>query len=874
VLSHPIPGALRGDIRSLVASLTGLSPKERKERSEEDIKKDFLMPLFSALEWDTANRKVRDEVVAERHIGNRKRVDYGFRIKSVTRFYLEAKDLKDDLESEEILDQAINYSYLKGVPWAVVSNFQRTIVLDADKEAATSKERIYLNFTAEEYDSRLADLWLLARPSILAGDLDRDAERHGKARRKPVGEQLLSDLTKFREILTKDVLRLNAARLAGDESLLDQIVQRILDRLLFMRSAEDRGLEERALLALVRDEDKDTLTQRLRERFRDFDDGYDSELFEKTIADEVKIDPEVLEKVIRGLYSTVGRTVTYDFSVIGSDVLGEVYEQYLGIVLRKTPKRAVLVGGSVHRKEQGIYYTPTYIVQHIVDATLGEVLRGGRESSIRQLRVVDPACGSGSFLMKAYDALESYWRGNRSVAFGQQVLSGDSDELVFTRKTEIIRNNIFGVDLDSKAAEIARLNLLLRISEQRKRLPLLNHNVRVGDSLISDSEVSENAFVWDREFSEIMRGGGFDVVIGNPPWSSKIPSETNAALAQSWGLDAKNVNICTLFVLRGLSLVREGGYFGFLLPKVVVKNKAYEPIRKKLLAEFDLTRILDFGQFPGVASDAVGVIARKSKPARRTLVFGLDGVTLEEREPIDQSVFRNASGNILAIGTTVAVAKILRKVEKDSTPISELLSVTRGIELGQRSVLLKCPNCQTYNETGTKYYGPQERICQACGTKLPKAGGERLTVSSSSRSGDYPLTCLSGRQIQRYLVKSTYFIPESLKGVDYKQDSFRGPIVLLKRISTRPVGTFVDRDQLCFNTVYSLRPKVGDDRKLLLRVLGLLNSRLMAFYFEKTYNIGMNLTTQVTMDVLNRFPLRTFGSAVDSSIAQGAEELL
>ena len=497
------------------------------------------MPLFSALEWDTTNRRVRDEVVAERHIGNRKRVDYGFRIKSVTRFYLEAKDLKDDLESEEILDQAVNYSYLKGVPWAVVSNFERTIVLDADKEAVTSKERIYLNFTADEYEARLADLYLLARPAILAGDLDRDAERHGKARRKPVGEQLLSDLTKFREALTREVLRLNAAQLAGDENLLDQIVQRILDRLLFMRSAEDRGLEERGLLALVRDEDKDSLTQRLRERFRDYDDGYDSELFEKTIADEVKIDPDVLEKVIRGLYSTVGRTVTYDFSVIGSDVLGEVYEQYLGIVLRKTPKRAVLVGGSVHRKEQGIFYTPAYIVQHIVDATLGETLRGGSESSVRKLRVVDPACGSGSFLMKAYDALEAYWRGNRSVAFGQQVLSGDSDELVFTRKTEIIRNNIFGVDLDSKAAEIARLNLLLRISERRKRLPLLHHNIRVGDSLISDSELSGSAFVWDHEFSDTMQGGGFDVVIGNPPWSSKIPSvlsSTDLRLTGSSGL--------------------------------------------------------------------------------------------------------------------------------------------------------------------------------------------------------------------------------------------------------------------------------------------------------------------------------------------------
>lgn len=333
------------------------------------------------------------------------------------------------------------------------------------------------------------------------------------------------------------------------------------------------------------------------------------------------------------------------------------------------------------------------------------------------------------------------------------------------------------------------------------------------------------------------------------------------------------MNICSLFALRGLSLVREGGYFGFLLPKVVVKNQAYEPIRKKLLTEFDLTRVLDFGQFPGVASDAVGLIARKSRPGRRTLVSGLDGITLEERGSIDQSVFRSAAGNVLAIGITAAVSRILSKVERGSIPISELLSVTRGIELGQKSILLKCPDCQTYNETGTKYYGPQERVCQNCGARLPKAGGERLSVSSASRSGVYEHPCISGRQIQRYLVEGTYFIPGSLKGVDYKQDSFHGPMVLLKRISTRPAGTFVHHDQLCFNTVYSLRPAGGHDENLLFRVLGLLNSKVMAFYFEKTYNIGMNLTTQVTMDVLRRLPLRTFGSVVDSSIARSAEEL-
>ena len=858
--------ALAQAVDELRKKLGRLTPNDRRDQSEEDVKKDFLMPLFAALGWDTENRKVKDEVVAERHVGNRKRVDYGFRLKSVTQFYLEAKNLKEDLEDEDTLDQAVNYSYLKGIPWAVVSNFQRTIVLEADSEATTSRDRIFLNLTQEKYLDQLADLALLSRGSFEGGEIEEIAERHGrKPRRKPVGEQLLLDLDRFRESLTKDILRLNREKVGSDEVRLDEAVQRILDRLLFMRAAEDRGMEEHTLHALVRSEDRSTLTSRLHKLFADYNRDYDSELFETALADQVRVDSDILDKVVRGLYSTAGRTVTYDFSVIGADILGEVYEQYLGLLLRKTQKRAELVDGGIHRKALGIYYTPTYIVQHIVEATLGEALRKADEAAVRGIRVVDPACGSGSFLLKAYDFIESWWRGNRGMDLAQTVLTTDAGEVAFSRRSEIVQQNLFGVDLDPKAAEIARLNLLLRITEQRRRLPTLKQNVRVGDSLASVD--------WDSEFSHAVQGGKFDVVIGNPPWSSKIPSEANAALASRWGLSAKNVNVCSLFVLQGLSLVKEGGYFGFLLPKVVIKNEAYEPVRRKLLGEFDLTRVLDFGQFPGVASDAVGIVARRTKPGRRTLVFGLEGKALEEREPIDQKVFTSSAGSVLALGATAAVNRILRKVEASSKPLGELFHINRGIELGQKSVLAKCPTCSSYNETGTKYYGPRERKCQACGEKMPKSDGEEMSISSPTRTGAYPRKCVAGRQIQRYTIPTTYFVPASIKGVDYKEEIFEGLRIFLKRIATRPTGTLVSDSLIAFNTVYSLRPKGGDGAELAPRVLGLLNSDVLGFYYEKTYNIGMNLTTQVTMDVLSRLPIREAEGEAWRIIGERSREL-
>lgn len=858
--------ALAETVDELRKKLGRLTPKDRRDQSEEDVKKDFLMPLFAALGWDTENRRVKDEVVAERHVGNRKRVDYGFRLRSVTQFYLEAKNLKEDLEDESILDQAVNYSYLKGIPWAVVSNFERLIVLEADSEATTSKDRIFLNLTEDKYPGQLPDLALLSRRSFESGEIEEVAERHGrKPRRKPVGEQLLLDLDRFRESLTKDILRLNRDKIGGDETLLDEAVQRILDRLLFMRAAEDRGMEEHTLHALVRAEDRSTMTARLRGLFEEYNRDYDSELFETALADKVRVDSDVLDKVVRGLYTTPGRTVTYDFGVIGADVLGEVYEQYLGMLLRKTQKRTELVDGGIHRKALGIYYTPSYIVQHIVAATIGEALKKADEATVRGLSVVDPACGSGSFLLKAYDLIESWWRGNRGMDLAQTLLGADAGEVVFNRRSEIIQRNLFGVDLDPKAAEIARLNLLLRITEQRRRLPTLKQNIRVGDSLTSVD--------WKSEFSHAVQGGKFDVVIGNPPWSSKIPSETNATLATKWGLSAKNVNVCSLFVLQGLSLVKEGGYFGFLLPKVIVKNEAYEPVRRKLLAEFDLTRILDFGQFPGVASDAVGIVARRTQPGRHTLVFGLEGKALEEREPIEQKVFTSSPASVLALGATAATNRILRKVEFSSNPLGKLFFVSRGIELGQKSILAWCPSCSSYNETGSKYYGPSERKCQACGEKMPKHGGEGTSISSPTKTVTYTRSCVAGRQLKRYMITATYFVPDSLKGVDYKEEIFEGPRIFLKRIATRPTGTLVSDGLIAFNTVYSLRPKGGDRAALVPRVLGLLNSKVLGFYYEKTYNIGMNLTTQVTMNVLSRLPIRETEGEAWRRIGEKSREL-
>jgi hypothetical protein len=477
----------KSNVARLVSKLRGLSGAERRERSEEDIKKDFLMPFFSYLGWDTENDRTSDEVVAERHIGNRKRIDYGFRLSNVTRFYLEAKDLKDDIETEVILDQAVNYSYLRGVPWAVVTNFERTILLDADAEVPRSSDRIRLNLSADQYDSEFSSLLHLSRGAVERRELESWAESHGaRKRRRPIDKQLLADMSDFREELSKDILRLNPSNFSETDSALDEVVQRLLDRLLFIRVTEDRGMEEHALLALTRGGQLDSLEPRLKRLFQTYDSNYDSELFEPHLLDEIRIDPRVLEWVIGGLHSTPGRTVAYDFAVIDSDVLGVMYEQYLGLILRKTPKRAKLVNGAAHRREQGIYYTPAWVARLMVRLALEQVCTVGKTKP-EAVRLLDPACGSGSFLLQALDALKELRAPGGSAT--QSRFDAEADGGLYSTRVSVLKENLFGVDLDSKAVEITRLNLMIRATESRRRLPTLRRNIVVGNSLIGEDRL-------------------------------------------------------------------------------------------------------------------------------------------------------------------------------------------------------------------------------------------------------------------------------------------------------------------------------------------------------------------------------------------------
>ena len=661
---------------------------EIKKYNEESTKKDFILPLFEALGWNVYNKTNKDSSVSAEETISKKRVDYGFRINGIPKFFLEAKSLKEDniQTSSKYVTQAIDYAWMKSCSWAILCNFETIAVYNADWKGPNIGYNFLFALHPNDFitDKRFA---YLSKIAFTNNELDNFASQFGKKQLKnPINKQLLQDMIRFREILSKDIVRNNQDKHLTQDDL-DESVQRILDRLIFIRNAEDRDLEENQLQSIVRQwysKGKGHLAKEISRIYKDYDDKYNSKLFAHHLCDDLYIDNEALQEVIEGLNHSKDDSYRYDFSIIESDVLGNIYEQYLGNILKSTPKRAKLEESKTHRKEQGIYYTPSYIVDYIVKNTVGEYIKTHTPEEIRKVRIVDPACGSGSFLIRAYKELENYWKHNSD--FAQLTL--DSEEF-YSKKVEILKNNIFGVDLDPKAVEIAQLNLLLQISEKKQRLPLLQNNIKVGNSLIDDPSVSDRAFKWKDEFPEIMKEGGFDIVIGNPPYidseeMSKSQPKERRYLSTKFTTAKGNWDIYCIFIEQSHKLLKQNGKFGMIIPNKVLSMEYAKSLRD-YLSNYSIDRIVDYSNVNVFNADnyPIVIITTKIYNQRNTTFLeqwkGTDNnVVLVSQGTIKQKLYTNKKYETWSHLLSKSGTEFLLKIKKNSTNLSILNEEVSG----------------------------------------------------------------------------------------------------------------------------------------------------------------------------------------------------
>jgi hypothetical protein len=632
-----------------------LDDYKRSAYNETQVRREFIDPFFKALGWDVDNEQGYAEpykdVVHEDAIkifGATKAPDYSFRIGGARKFFVEAKkpsvNIKEDTPSAY---QLRRYAWSAKLPLSILTNFSEFAVYDCrpkpDKSDKSSHSRVFL-LKYNEYDERWEELAsIFSRDAILKGSFDRYAEsKKAKRGTAEVDVAFLQEIERWRDLLARN-LALRNPTLTSRE--LNFAVQLTIDRIIFLRICEDRGIEPYAgLMAL---QNGTQVYQRLFQLFYRADDRYNSALFhfrrERDQSSEVDAltpalaaDDKILKDIFKNLYYPDS---PYEFSVLPADILGQIYEQFLGKVIRLTPgHRAVVEYKPEVRKAGGVYYTPTYIVDYIVKETVGQLVAGkkpGPRSPVNHLKILDPACGSGSFLLGAYQFLLDWhlnaylqegpgkWAKGRSPRIYQ---TGGGWKLTINERKRILLDHIYGVDIDSQAVEVTKLSLLLKVlegeSEQsvkgqlsldQRVLPDLGANINCGNSLIGpdfyhgrqlgllddDEAYRINAFDWQAEFHEIMAAGGFDAVIGNPPYDvmekergesswphTELSNYVKINLEYQPALGGK-LNLYRFFLVRSLTLLRGKKFFGMIIPLAILADISCSNIRRHLLLNLD-----------------------------------------------------------------------------------------------------------------------------------------------------------------------------------------------------------------------------------------------------------------------------------------------
>lgn len=869
----PIPQSILDRINLFARNEADYSSPEYKEAR---LRLEFLDPLFTALGWDVNNTaghaEAYKDVVYEDAIkigGETKAPDYSFRVGGNRKFFVEAKKPSINLKLDpEPARQLRRYSWSAKLPLGIVTDFQEFAIYDTrirpqatDKASAARIFYCTFNELPGKWDEIAA---IFSKDAVLKGSFDKYASTsRGKRGTAEFDAEFLKDMERWRELLARNLALRNDALSERD---LNFAVQRILDRIVFLRIAEDRGIEPYGQLQALTA--GPNIYPRLREIFERADFRYNSGLFhfdtEKDREESpdkltlgLQLDDATLKEILSDLYWPKS---PYAFAVIPADILGHVYEQFLGKVIHLTDgHRAKVEEKLAVRKAGGVYYTPTYIVDYIVNQTVGPLVDGKTPKQIEKLSILDPACGSGSFLLGAYEFLLAWhlnyyakndpekWAKHKPArlyetapnAFG--IGQGAKNwQLTTAERKRILTAHLYGVDIDAQAVEVTKLSLLLKVLEGEARelrgkqtdfhrvLPDLGANIKCGNSLIGSDFYSQpnlpaldeearyklNAFDWHLEFKPIMDAGGFDAVIGNPPYGAELTQPETYYLNTRFDLQEYQLDSYLLFLERSFLLAAKDGRIGVIIPNTWLLNLQTVALRRRIFANHTISKVVHYltRVFPKVTVDTEVCVFERCAPSdnhKIEICFVENRVAVEQYR-IPQTRWKAGNGRPVNIRERTEVFAISGRMQ--SLPkLDAWFLVTQGAKPFQVG---KGKPKQTRTTVDEKPFVSETRKDS---TFRPLIRGSLINRYRTLWRNDYWIGLGDWLAEPRY--SANYDAPEKIV-IRQTGDSF---------IATLDRKQFVVRDNL-----YTILTR---ETKLRLSfLLALLNSRFLKWHYQNVIN--------------------------------------
>ncbi len=723
-----------------------------RNSKEEQFQEGFLRELFGHIFGYTLNPEPNFNLTTElKNTSNSKKVDGAIVFDGKAIAVIELKGTNTtDLNSIET--QAFGYKNNQSeCVYVITSNFEK---LRFYIDNSIDYEEFNL-FTLSREQFNLLYL-CLSLPSIQQ-NLPKRLKDESVSQEDAITKKLYKDYSEFKRALYHNLVELNPE---FDKLLLFKKTQKLLDRFLFIFFAEDRLLLPTNLIFRINLEWKNlmkmrmtvSLYERYKVYFNDLNVGakvtlpafgkktgdaieaefeifaYNGGLFvPDEVLDNVKIDDEVLH-----VYTE--KMSHYDFdSDVDVNILGHIFENSLNEIdeIKSEIEGETVDKTKTRRKKDGVFYTPKYITKYIVDNTVGKLCTEKKaelkladedytndkkiqtktkkahldkltdyRAWLLQLTICDPACGSGAFLNQALEFLIAE---HRYVDELQAKLMGDS-MILSDVETSILENNIYGVDLNDESVEIAKLSLWLRTAQKGRKLNSLNSNIKCGNSLIDDPEVvGDKAFSWEKEFPEVFARGGFDVVIGNPPYVDNRGFDKSELSFLYWkypnsfkksGTDkfrTTKLNLIAPFIELNLNILKNGGLISYIFHKNIFKTNSYTSIREFILNKFNILQLTDWGagQFQDVVAETATFVLKKEISLNEQIkveFYHLSNKFLENYQ--SQSSFLLAYEFIFGIYANTIERLILEKIEFDSVKLEEYVNVNNGIVTGNDSKYL------------------------------------------------------------------------------------------------------------------------------------------------------------------------------------------
>lgn len=910
-------------IEELVTRFTDqIASYKKSDYNETQTRRDFIDPFFKALGWDVDNENGNAEAYREVIHEDRVKVgkatkapDYSFRLSGGKRlFFVEAKKPSVFIKDEVLpAYQVRRYGWSAKLSISIITDFEEFAIYDCSKKPLpTDKAAVarikYLNY--KDYLNEFDFIWdTFSKEKVLKGSFDKFIQ--GTANKKgtsTVDKAFLETLDNCRTILAESIAKLNPAL---DEDEINFAVQQTIDRIIFLRIAEDRSIEPYGKL-------QESLKfgnyyTNLFGIFKIADDKYNSGLFnfkKDTISQNLQIDNKVLKTIINQFYYP---ECPYEFSVLSVEILGSAYEQFLGktITINKNHKAVIELKPEV-RKAGGVYYTPQYIVDYIVENTLGKLTQNKTPKQIAELKVVDPACGSGSFLIGAYQHLlnyhSTYYQQNPTVAKKDKALT-PTGSLSTSIKKQILLNNIYGVDIDINAVEVTKLSLLLKCMEgetqasitnqaslfNERVLPTLDDNIKSGNSLIDTDfydqqldfgeEKKIKPFNWQKAFPSVFNrnieivkkinyreqfnkvqklatdtdklindilnepqaeynkkyNGGFDVVLGNPPYLGGREWKEENGNAYNYFINKYKVaeyqfDIYALFLEAAINLVHSNGLVGYITPNTWLNNQSNKKLRTYILNKTTVTSIVDYSKikvFDQATVLPIITVLQKGISDIETVVYEPSDSSLILTQTVNQNMWLDGNLNIININLSQSDLVLRDKIEENTQTLESFAMIKFGIKVYQ-----------------TGKGRPKQ---------TPEAATNKIFESKSKLTNEY-LPYLKGRDINKY---QYHWNGDWLHYGEHLAEPrnislFQSQRILVRRIVGETlIAAFIDEDLVTGQLLQIVKPYSLEHTKTLL---GIISSKLLAFYFKKKYNRQDKTFPEIRIYELASLPIKQFTS--------------